>query len=226
MVRRASRELVTGALRLAGRVSYELRLRELEPGESLDFDGYTIAAVPVRHRTTAFGYVLYEPARPGAFDPARAQALGVRPGPDFGRLQRGEPVDGVQPEQVMGPSRPGRKLVLSGDTVPCESLRVAAHGADLLVHEATFADEEAERAEETHHSTAAGAARLAREAQVRLLALTHLSTRHPVRQLRDEARSVFEETVVPRDFDEIEIPFAERGDPVLTRWEERIADPA
>ena len=220
------REIVIGALRLAGRVSYELDLRELEPGEILERDDYAIAAMPVRHRVSALGYVLYEPLRPGAFDPARAQQLGVRPGPDFGRLQRGEPVDGVSPEQVMGPARPGRKLVLSGDTVPCESLRIAAHGADLLVHEATFADEEAQRAGETHHSTAAGAARLAQEAEVRLLALTHLSTRHPVGQLRDEARAVFESTVVPRDFDEIELPFAERGAPVLTRWEERVADPA
>jgi ribonuclease Z len=139
-------------------------------------------------------------------------------------LQRGETVDGVAPEQVMGPARAGRKLVVSGDTVPCAALRLAAHGADLLIHEATFATEEAERAAETRHSTAAGAAALARDAEVRLLALTHLSTRHPVRQLRDEARAVFERTVVPRDFDEIELPFPERGEPELVRWAERSAE--
>jgi ribonuclease Z len=220
------RELVVGALRLAGRDGYELSLRELEAGEVLERDGYAIAAIPVQHRTTAYGYVIYEPERPGAFDPVRARELGVRPGPDFGRLQRGETVGGVAPEAVMGAPRPGRKFALSGDTEPCEALRIAAHGADLLVHEATFADEEAERAGETGHSTATGAARLAREAEVGLLALTHISTRHPVRQLRDEARAVLDATVVPRDFDQIEIPFAERGGPALTRWEERVADPA
>jgi ribonuclease Z len=220
------KELVVGALRLAGRVGYELTLHELEPGEQLERDGYAVAAVPVDHRTPALAYVLFEPPRPGAFDPARAQELGVTPGPDFGRLQRGETVAGVAPEQVMGEERAGRKLVISGDTVPCQALRIAAHGADLLVHEATFATEEAERAAETRHSTAAGAAALARDAEVRLLALTHLSSRHPVRLLRDEARAAFERTVVPRDFDEVEIPFPERGAPELVRWDERESDPA
>ncbi len=219
-------ELLVAALRLAGRVGYPLELRELEPGEVLERDGYAVAAVAVEHRTTAFAYVLFEPARPGAFDPDRAHALGVTPGPDFGRLQRGETIGRVTPGQVMGPPRAGRKVVLSGDTAPCEPLGLAAHGADLLVHEATFASEEADRAAETRHSTAAAAAALARDAEVRLLALTHLSTRHPVHQLRDEAREVFAATVVPRDFDAIEIPFPERGAPTLVRWEERVAEPA
>ena len=133
------------------------------------------------------------------------------PGRDFGRLQRGETVAGVTPEQVMGPAREGRKVVLSGDTAPCEALAIAAHQADVLVHEATFAEEEIERARETSHSTARQAAELARDADVRLLALTHVSSRYAGGELRDEARAVFAATEAPRDFDTIEVPFPERG---------------
>ena len=216
---RGLRELVGLALRAAGRVSFELDLIELESADVLVRDGYRISPFPVRHRGTAFGYALFEDERPGAFDPAAAVGLGLAPGPEFGRLQRGETVNGVAPDQVLGPPRPGRKLVISGDTVPCQSLSVAAHGADLLVHEATFAEEDRERAAETGHSTAAQAAALALEAEVGLLALTHLSTRHPAAVLRDEARAIFPATVLPRDFDSIEIPFAERGRPELLRFD-------
>jgi ribonuclease Z len=121
----------------------------------------------------------------------------------------------------MGPPRAGRKLVISGDTMPCEPLQVAAHRADLLIHEATFAEEERERAAETGHSTAAQAATIARDAEVRMLALTHFSTRYPIGLLRDEARAVFQRTVLPRDFDTIELPFPERGEPELVHWDER-----
>jgi ribonuclease Z len=130
----------------------------------------------------------------------------------------------VSPDQVLGPSRPGRKVVISGDTGPCERLKVAAHEADLLIHEATFADEERDRAAETGHSTAAQAAQLAHDAQVVMLALTHFSTRYPVAVLRQEARSIFARTVLPRDFDTIEIPFAERGEPELVRWDEEVSE--
>ncbi|MDQ6745038.1 MAG: ribonuclease Z [Actinomycetota bacterium] len=222
---RGLRELLLAAIRAAGRVKYELQLHELEPGEALRREGYSIVAVPVRHRVPAYGYVLYEDQRPGAFDPSRATQLGLTPGPEFGRLQRGEAIKGVSPEQVMGPARPGRKLVLSGDTRPCEALRVAAQGADVLVHEATFAAEEAARAADTGHSTADQAAALAAEAEVQLLALTHISTRYAASQLRDEARAVFKRTVLPRDFDEIQVPFAERGRPQLIRWQDRPAEP-
>jgi ribonuclease Z len=184
-------------------------------------DGYEIAPFPVAHRGTAFGYAVYEDERPGQFDPDAARRLGLKEGPDFGRVQRGETVAGVSPEQVLGPPRPGRKVVISGDTGPSESLRIAAHHADLLIHEATFAEEERDRAFETGHSTAAQAAEAARGAEVRLLALTHFTTRYPTGLLRDEARAVFEQTVLPRDFDTIEIPFAERGEPQLVRWEKR-----
>jgi ribonuclease Z len=218
------RELVTLAMRVAGRVRFELELVELRPGDVLDRDGYKIAPVPVAHRVSnAFGYVLYEDPRPGEFDPGAARSLGIIEGPEFGRLQHGETIRGVRPEQVLGLPRAGRKLVISGDTSPCETLRIASHEADVLLHEATFAQEEHDRAAETGHSTAAQAATLARDAGVTLLALTHFSTRYPVGVLRDEARAIFPRTVLPRDFDSIEIPFPERGEPELVRWEERPA---
>jgi ribonuclease Z len=215
------RELLALALRAAGRVRFELELIELEPGEVLARDGYKIAAVAVEHRGPALGYAMFEDQRPGAFHPSAAIERGLTPGPEFGRVQRGETVKGVEPSQVMGPPRPGRKVMISGDTQPCEAVRIAAHASDLLIHEATFAEDEAERAQETGHSTASQAASIARDAEVRLLALTHFSTRYPVGLLRDEARAIFPHTVLPRDFDTIELPFPERGEPELVRWDER-----
>ena len=136
-----------------GRLPYELTITELEPAETVAYDGYMIAAIPVRHKAQSpFGYAFVEEPRPGHLDAALAERLGVTPGPDFGRLQRGETVAGVKPEQVMGESREGRKVVISGDTAPCEALALAAHQADVLVHEATFAEDEAERAQLTQHA--------------------------------------------------------------------------
>ena len=202
-----------GAMRIVyGRMPFELSIVELAPAETVERDGYLIAAVPVVHGDRpCFGYALVEAQRPGEFDPRAAEELGVSPGRDFGRLQRGETVGDVAPAQVMGPPRQGRKIVLSGDTAPCEALATAAHQADLLVHEATFAEEEAARAQETSHSTARQAAELARDAEVGLLALTHISSRYAGGELRDEARVVFPATEAPRDFDTIEVPFPERG---------------
>jgi ribonuclease Z len=205
-----------------GRLSYELDLVELSPDAAVRRDGYTVAPFAVAHRVAAYGYALWEDERPGRFDPELAERLGVTPGPDFGRLQEGETVGGVTPAQVLGPPRAGRKIVVSGDTAPCEALALAAHEADLLVHEATFADEETERAQVTSHSTASQAAAIARDAGVRMLALTHLSTRYGGRELREEARAVFANTVVPHDFDAVELPFPERGEPSLVRWEEAV----
>jgi len=223
---RGIRAAMEGLRFVLGRVRFGLEVVELDEWEDVRRDGYTISAVPVRHRTTAYGYAVVEDDRPGRFDAERATAKGVTPGPDFGRLQRGETVDGVAPEEVIGPDRPGRKVVLSGDTAPCETLRVAAHGADLLVHEATFTEEERDRARETGHSTARQAALLAEEAEVRLLALTHVSTRYGGSEIRDEARATFPATIVPRDFDVVEIPFAEKGEPTVSRADGAPASPA
>jgi ribonuclease Z len=211
-----------GTLRpIIGRVGFPVELYELEPNEEIERDGYRIAAYETDHGVGALGYALVEDPRPGAFDPERARELGVTPGPDFGRLQEGETVDGVQPDQVMGEPRRGRRVVLAGDTAPCEMTRLVAFEADLLVHEATFLDEEADRAAETRHSTARQAAELAAAAGVTMLALTHISPRYGGKEVRDEARAVFENTVVPRDFDRIELPLPERGEPALVKVSER-----
>jgi ribonuclease Z len=202
-----------------GRPRYGLTIRDLEPGEAVRRDDLEIVPIGVRHRTSAVGYALVEDARPGRFDAELAERLGITPGPDFGRLQRGEVVDGVAPEQVVGAARAGRKVVVSGDTAPTDAIVVAAHRADLLVHEATFAHDDADRAAATGHSTARQAAQVAADAEVRLLALTHLSSRYPAGLIRDEARAVFHDTEVPRDFDTIEIPLPERGGPRLVRWD-------
>ena len=204
-----------------GRLAFRVRLVELEGNEELERDGYRIAAFEVDHGGPGLGYALVEDPRPGQFDPERARELGVRPGPDFGRLQGGEEVGGVRPDQVMGETRRGRKVVLTGDTAPCDMTRLVAWEADLLVHEATFMEEDVERAVETRHSTAAQAAELASAAGVRMLALTHISPRYAGGQVRDEAGAVFENVIVPRDFDRVEIPFPERGDPVHVRASDR-----
>jgi ribonuclease Z len=205
-----------------GRLSYPLLLVELEPGESLRRDGYELRAFPLDHGVSAIGYALVEDERPGRFDPDEADRLGVPHGPARGALQHGQAVtlaDGTQihPRQVVGESRPGRKLVLAGDTAPSQAVVAAAEGADVLVHEATFTEEERERALETRHSTAHDAAKVGLAAGVKLLVLTHLSGRYFGPEIAREARAVFPDTVVPRDFDVIEIPFAERGVPSLVK---------
>jgi ribonuclease Z len=202
-----------------GRLKYRLTTVDLEGDAIVDFDGYEIHVLRVRHRGEAYGYALVEHERPGRFDAELAQRLGVPFGPDFGRLQRGETVNGVTPDQVIGESRRGRRLVFTGDTAPCDMVRLTARHADVLVHEATFLDSERERAAETGHSTATQAAQLAAESGVRLLALTHLSTRYSGREIREEAAAIFPDTVVPSDGDWIDVPFPEKGAPELHRPE-------
>jgi ribonuclease Z len=220
------RQLLGSMRHVWGGIGYEVEIVELADDEVVERDEYVIEAFPVAHRGGAYGYAIVEDDRPGRFDAELAERLGVTPGPDFGRLQRGEAVGGIAPEQVGGPDRRGRKLVISGDTAPCDVLVEVAHGADVLVHEATFTREEAERARETLHSTAEQAAKVAHEAEVRLLALVHLSTRYGGREIREEACAVFPDTVVPRDFDTIDVPFPERGAPELVRWEPPARGPA
>ncbi len=212
-----------GALKLVfGKVSYPVNVVEVRAGEALERDGYRILVYPVHHGVSAVGYALVEDIRPGRFDAETADALGIPVGPERGALQRGESVtlaDGrvLTPDAVLGEARAGRRIVIPGDTAPAETVRVLAEGADVLVHEATFAEEERDRAVETLHSTAVQAAELARDAGVHLLALTHLSPRYFGPELLRQARDVFPATVVPRDFDTIEVPFPERGEPRLVK---------
>jgi ribonuclease Z len=216
------RELFKSLGRIIGKLSYPIELEEVRPGEALERDGYRILAFPVHHGVSAVGYAVDEHERPGEFDATAADALGIPFGPERGALQRGESVtldDGrvLTPDAVLGPARSGRRIVIPGDTAPVETVRVLAEGADVLVHEATFLEDERDRAADTLHSTALQAAELAHQAGVRLLALTHVSPRYFGEELLREARGVFPATVVPKDFDVIEVPFAERGLPELIR---------
>ena len=212
-------ELFKALRRIFGRLGYEVDLVELDSAEAVRHDGYEVRPFDVAHRMTAYGYALVEDARPGRFDPDEAQRLGVTPGPDFKRLQAGEMVTGsagpVEPNQVMGEARSGRKVVVSGDTAPCEMTRVAAHQAQLLIHDSSFADEETLRAAETGHTTGRQAGQLAAEAGVDMLALVHISSRYDIRAVLAEAHEVYPQAIAPRDFDLVEIPFPERGKPRL-----------
>jgi ribonuclease Z len=216
------RELFTALRRIFGKLTYGLELVELAPGERLQRGDYDLVTFPVAHRVQSLGFALVERERPGRFDVDAANALGVPSGPERGLLQAGEPVtlpDGrtVMPDEVLGPPRSGRKIVLSGDTAPSPTVLEAARGAEVLVHEATFLEEERDRARETAHATALEAAELAREAEVGLLALTHLSNRYFGPEAAREARTIFPDTVVPKDFDVIDVPFPERGSPSLIK---------
>jgi ribonuclease Z len=215
-------DLLGSLKRVVGKLSYDVRVVEVEPGDVLERDGYRLAVFAVSHGVPAVGWSLIEATRPGRFDVEAANALGVPNGPARGALQQGESVtlpDGrtVSADQVLGPPRPGRKIAITGDTAPSESIVEAAWGADVLVTEATFSEEERERAEETMHQTAAQAAGIAQRANVGLLALTHLSNRYFGPEIAREAREIFPDTVVPKDFDVVEVPFAERGTPQLVK---------
>jgi ribonuclease Z len=204
--------------RTVGRVPFEIELVQLESGRAWDGDGYRINAIATEHGVPSVGYVLVEDDRPGRFDVERARELGVVDVADFGVLQRGGQVQTpagatVDPADVLGEARRGRRIVYSGDTAACAAVREAARDATLLVHEATFLSEDADRARTTNHSTALDAALTAAAANVSMLALTHISTRYPPRALLEEARAVFEPTVVTRDFDLVDLPFPERGGP-------------
>jgi ribonuclease Z len=218
--------LFTALSRILGRVSYEIELVELGEGEAIRHEAFEVRSFPVEHQVRAYGYALVENERPGRFDAETAARLGVEPGPAFGRLQAGDMVRGhgglVRPEQVMGEARAGRKIVVTGDTSVCGMTRVAAHDAQLLVHDGSFADAEAQRAAETGHATARQAAELARHAGVKLLALVHVSSRYDVRDVLGQAREVLPTTIVPRDFDLVEVPFPERGEPRLIQGGARV----
>jgi ribonuclease Z len=205
------------------RLTFPVEIAELGDGSVLDRKDYSIHAIGADHRgASAVGYALIEKIRLGRFNPEIARAIGIPEGPLWGRLHRGESVtlpDGrhVDAASLVGQPRAGRKVVISGDTRPTDALRAIAQHADILVHEATFGDDDAERAIETGHSTAREAAVLARDADVRRLLLTHFSARYSrdPGDLVTQAQSVFAATVAARDGLEIEIPFgAELTTPV------------
>lgn len=209
-------EIYVSAQRMFGRFAFEVVLRESRGGTAFQGSGFSIECARTDHGPPSLAWALREEWRPGRFHPEQAEALGVSPGPDFRRLQLGESVvlpSGVvvEPEQVMDERRPGRLIVVSGDTRPCDAVVALARGASVLVHDSTFTEFERARALETRHSTAREAAQVASEAGVGVLALTHVSSRHSRRELLSEARSVFEHTILPDDLDHLAVPFPEKG---------------
>ena len=216
------KDLFGSLRRIFGKLTFPVDLEEVRPDEPLERAEYQIVPFKVDHGAPAQGYAFVENLRPGRFDVEAARALGVPEGPLFGALQRGETVEPagggtVRPEQVLGDARAGRKVVITGDTRPARTVLEIANHADVLVHEATFSEVERARADETGHSTAAQAAELARIAAARMLVLTHLSNRYFGPEIVREARAVFAETVVPKDFDIIDVRFPERGGPRLVK---------
>ena len=199
------------------RTTFPVEIIELESNQRVERTGYAIVAFPVDHRGSAsVGFAIVEEERKGRFSPDLARELGIPEGPLWGQIHRGQAVtldDGrvIEPSVLVGEKRAGRTVVITGDTRPCAATIDAARGADLLIHESTFGDEEAERAVETGHSTAREAAQVAREAGVRRLLLTHFSARYSrdAIELEREARQVFAETKVGKDGMEIEVPFAD-----------------
>jgi ribonuclease Z len=198
------------------RNKFPVEIIEMKPGDRLRREQYDIVVFETEHRPDTIGFALAEHTRLGRFNPERARELGIPEGPLWGRLHKGEKIvleDGrsVAPADLVGAPRRGRTLVYSGDTRPSLAVVEAARGADLLIHEATFGSDELERAKETGHSTAAEAARVAVEAGVRRLVLTHISPRYTrdAPELLAEARAIFPETVVARDGLTVDVPFAE-----------------
>ncbi len=194
-------------------LKYEVRGILLKPGDIVEREEYVIRALRTEHSISSLGYALIENSRPGRFNRERAVELGIPPGPFFAKLQKGNPVEVngklVKPEYIMGALRPGRTVVYSGDTRPCKPILEASRGADVLIHDGSFADEMADWAEESKHSTAGEVAALAKEARVRKLILTHISSRYTddAEPLLTDSKKVFENVTIAEDLMEIEVPY-------------------
>ena len=211
-----SASLIRRAVALGSdRQSFPIEVVELAAGVPLKRNGYSIVPFPVSHGDKiALGYQILEETRLGRFNPDRAREMGIPEGPLWGKIHKGEAITldngkRIEVSELVGPTRPGRKVVLTGDSRPCDATIAASESADLLVHEATFAEEEVQRAVETGHSTAREAAEVAQKAGVKKLALNHFSARYSRDPsiLENEARAVFTNTVIARDGMEIPIPF-------------------
>lgn len=215
-------ELLREVERIIGRPRFPFLVEEAKPGTVYEMPDYVVKAARTEHGMPGLAWCLEERTRVGMFHPERAIDLGITPGRDFGRLQRGEALttaDGrvVQPGDVMDEARPGRKIVVTGDTRPTEAVIQLSQGATVLVHDSTFSETERDRALETGHSTAKQAAEVALAAGARTLVLTHLSSRHNWKELRDEARRVFPGALLPRDLDVLTVPYPDKGSARLER---------
>jgi len=197
--------------------NFDVRAIELQHGDVIRRQNYEIKAFKTEHNIRSIGYVLEEAMRPGKFNRERAIELGLKPGPLFSKLQHGESVfvNGreIRPEDVLGPPRPGRKIVYTGDTRPCESVIQAAENADILIHDGSLAEAEKELAIEYMHSTVTEAAEVAAKANVRKLILTHISARYDdedAKKLEEEARKIFPNTIVASDLMTIDVKYRDK----------------
>jgi len=219
---KGAKKVLPTALQLGvERVPFPVEINEVKAGDTVSGpmkrDGYDICAFPTEHGGgPSLGYVLKEHVRRGRFDVDKAKAAGIPEGPLWGKLSKGEPIelaDGrrLTADGLVGPARPGRLLVFTGDTRPCAATVDAAQGADLLIHEATFAEEERDRARDTGHSTAKEAAQVALAAKAKRLVVSHVSARYSLSadDLVREAREVFPNSSVAKDGLEVDVPFAE-----------------
>ena len=217
---RGAKRILSHALEVGiERVKFPVEIVELAVGDVVRRDEYDIVTFPTEHRADTIGYALVEHIRKGRFNPDLARAMGIPEGPLWGRIHQGETItlpDGrvITPAELVGQPRPGRKVVITGDTRPVPAVQEVSTGADLLVHEATFSHLDQARARETGHSTATEAAEIARAAGVKRLALTHISPRYSreAPELLAEARGIFPETVIARDGMELEVSFEAEGE--------------
>lgn len=191
-------------------VSYPIHYHELsEHGDSFEFDHISVTARPLTHRVPCFGYSIREPDFPGRLDAAAAALAGVRNGPDFGKLAKGEDVtldDGrmVRAADLIGPARRGRHAVVLGDTCNSDAIAAAARGCDVLVHECTYDQTRDSQAMKWQHSTSAMTAEFAKKIEAKHLILTHFSSRYTgtddgglgVEDLAQEASAICEGTTV------------------------------
>lgn len=193
------------------RPSYRIIAHDITDGEEIKFDDYSISALKVSHNVPALAYSVKEYQRAGKFNKSKALKMGIPEGPLFSKLQKGQTItlpDGknVTPDIILGPSRKGRKIVISGDTKPCDQMIGFSEDADILIHEGTFDTRLQDIAKDYGHTTAAQAAEIAKRARVEKLFLVHISPRYlDYHVLEDEARSVFPHSYAPKDFQEVEV---------------------
>jgi ribonuclease Z len=202
-------DLIHGVVFRGAEPPIKIDLIEVRPGTILEDDTFEIKAFPVAHRGPSLGYLFREKAR-RPFLEEQANALGVPRGPERRQLVAGESItlaDGsvITPDDVLGPARQGMCLALVGDVGHAKNLETTLHEANMLVIEATYLRREADMARRFAHLTAAQAAQLARDAGVQRLVLTHVSRRYREAEILEEARAIFPETVVARDFDHFRV---------------------
>ena len=209
------REYIEISLQVSGTyLKYPLTIIEIDEGVIFEDDQFIVEARKLEHGILSFGYRITEKDLPGTLLVEKLQALGLKPGPQYKQIKAGEPVrleDGsvMEAHQFLGPDIKGRIVTILGDTRMCEAAQILAQDADLLIHEATFANEDGELAYSYFHSTTGQAAQVAQTANVKKLCLTHISSRYDreaAKELVKEAQSIFPNTDIAEDFKSMKIP--------------------